>query len=83
MSAYNKGELVLLSKYLQNRLSSKFGYICSVREYIGCACIVTRQREVEEARHTHLVSLRDLSKPTERQLKLKANIQELERQNRL
>ena len=83
MPTFNKGDLVLLSKYLQNRLSSKFGYICSVREDEGGACIVTRQREVEEARHTYLVSLRDLSKPTERQLKLKANIQELERQNRL
>lgn len=83
MSAYNKGDLVLLSKSLQNELSRKFGYVCSVREDIGAAYIVTRQRDVEEARFTYGVGLCQLSKPTERQLRHKANIQELERQNRL
>lgn len=83
MPTYEKGDLVLLSKSLQNELSSKFGYICRVREDIGSASIVTRQRDVEEARFTYGVGLCQLSKPTERQLKHKANIQELKRQNQL
>jgi hypothetical protein len=83
MTTYSKGDLVLLNKSVQNWLSCKFGYICRVYEDTGSACIVTRQREVKEARHTYRVSLSQLSKPTERQLKHKANIQELERQNRL
>jgi len=82
MTTYNKGDLVLLNRSVQNWLSRKFGYVCKVQESTGSVYIVTREREVEEARFTYAVGLHQISKPTERQLKHPKNIKELEWQNR-
>lgn len=82
MTTYNKGDLVLLNRSVQNWLSRKFGYVCKVQESTGSVYIVTREREVEDARFTYAVDISQISKPTERQLKHPKNIKELEWQNR-
>jgi hypothetical protein len=81
MSAFKKGDLVLLNKSCQNWLSRKFAYVYKVEPATNTVLIVVRQRDVENGSR-YAVGLHQISKPTERQLKHPNNIKELEWQNR-